>query len=355
MRGVIAAVFVASFAMLLAACGGDDATNTPANTTGPGTPTATSGPAQLSGRVEIDGSSTVFPITEAMAEEFRAVAPDVQVTVGISGTGGGFSRFCAGETDVSDASRPIKQSEADKCAAANIEFIELPVAYDGLAVMVNPQNDWVDCLTVEELHTIWAAESEGTITNWSQVREGFPDRPISLYGPGTDSGTYDYFVEAIVPDGSRGDFQASEDDNVLVQGISTDQNAIGFFGLAYYEENADRLKLIGIDDENPDNGAGCIEPSTETVEGGTYRPLSRPLFIYVGKAAADEKPQVEAFVDFYLTPENAIEYTAEVGYIPFPESTYDLINARWEARKTGHPFTTAPTTAKIDDVLRENQ
>jgi phosphate transport system substrate-binding protein len=314
MRGVIAAVFVASFAMLLAACGGDDATNTPANTTGPGTPTATSGPAQLSGRVEIDGSSTVFPITEAMAEEFRAVAPDVQVTVGISGTGGGFSRFCAGETDVSDASRPIKQSEAYKCAAANIEFIELPVAYDGLAVMVNPQNDWVDCLTVEELHTIWAAESEGTITNWSQVR-----------------------------------------DNVLVQGISTDQNAIGFFGLAYYEENADRLKLIGIDDENPDNGAGCIEPSTETVEGGTYRPLSRPLFIYVGKAAADEKPQVEAFVDFYLTPENAIEYTAEVGYIPFPESTYDLINARWEARKTGHPFTTAPTTAKIDDVLRENQ
>ena len=216
--------------------------------------------------VQIDGSSTVYPITEAMAEEFqKASKGKYRVTVGISGTGGGFKKFCRGETDIANASRPIKESEREACREAGIEFIELPVALDALAVTVNPQNDWVDHLTVEELKKIWAPEAQGEVTSWSQVREGFPDRPLHLYGPGVDSGTYDYFTEAVVGEegASRGDFTASEDDNVLVQGIANDPNALGFFGYAYYEENQNRLKALAID-----GGDGCVEPgrgSTFTV------------------------------------------------------------------------------------------
>jgi phosphate transport system substrate-binding protein len=293
--------------------------------------------AAAEGKVAIDGSSTVYPISEAVSEEFRKSHPDVKVTVGISGTGGGFKKFCAGETDISDASRPIKPTEVEACAASKIEYIELPIAYDGLAVMVNPKNDWAKCMTVKELKTLWEPEAQGKVMRWNQVRAGWPDKEVHLLGPGVDSGTYDYFTEAVVgkEHSSRGDFQASEDDNTLVQGIATDQGALGFFGVAYYQENKDKLKLVGIDDEKPENGEGCILPTHETVEKGTYQPLSRPLFIYVKRSSADD-PTVKQFVDFYLS--NARKLTEEVGYIALPEDAGKLVKARFAARTTGSIF-----------------
>jgi phosphate transport system substrate-binding protein len=268
----------------------------------------------LSGFVRIDGSSTVFPVTEAVAEEFQIANPNARVTVGISGTGGGFKKFCAGETDISDASRPIKDSEREMCAEAGIEPIEIRVAFDGLAVMVNPANDFAGCMTVDELKRIW--EPGSTVSRWSQVRDGWPDEEIKLYGPGTDSGTFDYFTEAIVgeEDASRPDFTASEDDNVLVQGISGDPYSLGYFGYAYYAENTDKLKLVAVD-----GGTGCVEPTPETVESGTYAPLSRPLFIYVSTSAL-EKPQVKAFVRYYL--EQARLLVPQVGYVPLRDQQY---------------------------------
>ncbi len=268
----------------------------------------------LSGTVRVDGSSTVFPITEAVAEEFGKKHPGVKVLVGISGTGGGFKKFVVGETDINDASRPIKAEEKEKAQANGISWVELPVAYDGLSVVVHPSNTWVDCLTVEELKRIWSPGSE--IRRWSQIRPGFPDRPLSLYGPGHDSGTFDYFTEAVVgkEKSSRTDYSASEDDNVLVQGVSRDPNALGYFGFAYYEENAGKLKLLGVD-----GGEGCVKPSRETVLQGKYRPLSRPLYIYVNISSL-RRPEVREFVRFYL--ENASELVSEVGYIPLPEEEY---------------------------------
>jgi phosphate transport system substrate-binding protein len=268
----------------------------------------------LSGTIEIDGSSTVFPITEAVAEEFRITNPEVRINVGISGTGGGFKRFVVGETDISDASRPIKQSEAETARTNGIEYIELRIAVDGLAVIVNPTNSWVDYLTVEELKRIW--EPNSAIQKWSDVRQGWPDRPITLYGPGTDSGTFDYFTEVIVgkEDASRPDYTASEDDNVLVQGIAGDPNALGYFGYAYYAENTDKLKIVPID-----AGKGPVTPSDETVKNGDYTPLSRPLFIYVNTKSM-ERPEVKAFITFYL--ENAENLVIEVGYTPLEASTY---------------------------------
>ena len=291
---------------------------------------------ELSGDVQIDGSSTVFPITEAVAEEFMAVHPRVRVTVGVSGTGGGFSKFLRGETDINDASRTIKASEREVAEQNGIQFVELPVAYDGLAVLVNPQNDFVECLTADELRRIW--EPGSTVNNWNQVRDEFPDRELTLYGPGTDSGTYDYFTEAVAGESgaSRSDFTASEDDNVLVQGIAGDPSALGYFGLAYYDNNADRLKLVAIDDENPDNGEGCIEPTPETVESGTYAPLSRPLFIYVRQQAAADSV-VHAFVNLYL--ENAGELAPEVGYVSLSSEAYDLALERYERGISGSMFT----------------
>ncbi len=291
----------------------------------------------LSGYVRIDGSSTVYPITEAVAEEFRAVGPDVRVTVGVSGTGGGFKKFVRAETDISDASRPIKEVEIKAAKAANIEFIELPVAYDGLAVVVNPKNDWCVNLTVEELKRLWSPEAQGVVTKWSQVRQGWPDSEIKLFGPGVDSGTYDYFTEAVVgkEGASRGDFTASEDDNVLVQGVASDVNGLGFFGYAYYEENKDKLRVVPIEDGNPDNGEGPITPSPESVGNGTYQPLSRPIFIYVAKAAAD-RPEVQAFVEFYL--KNAATLVREVGYIPLPADAYSLALKRFQGRVAGSVF-----------------
>jgi phosphate transport system substrate-binding protein len=288
--------------------------------------------------IQIDGSSTVYPITEAMAEEFQIEKEgEVRVTVGIAGTGGGFKKFCRGETHISDASRPIKESERAACKEAGIEFIELPVALDALTVMVNPQNDWVDYLSVDELKKVWEPDAQGEVTSWSQIREGFPDRPLTLYGAGVDSGTYDYFTEAVVGEegSSRGDFTASEDDNVLVQGISSDPNALGFFGLAYYVENQDKLKAVPI---QPPGGGEPVAPSVESARTGAYQPLSRPIFIYVSRQAADEIEAVRQFVEFYLDPENAEVLVSEVGYVPLPTEAYELALANFEKRHTGTAF-----------------
>jgi len=268
----------------------------------------------LTGMVRIDGSSTVFPVTEAVAEEFQIANQGVRVTVGISGTGGGFKKFCAGETDISDASRPIKDTELEACRAAGIDPMQVTVGYDGLAVMVNPNNTFASCMTVDELKQIWEPGSQ--ISRWNQVRSEWPDGEFELYGPGTDSGTFDYFTEAIMgeEDASRPDFTASEDDNVLVQGIAGDQYALGYFGYAYYAENQDKLKLVAID-----NGNGCVEPTPETVQSGEYAPLSRPLFIYLSQTAM-ERPEVKAFVEFYLT--NAQQLVPDVGYVPLGAEVY---------------------------------
>ena len=268
----------------------------------------------LQGAVQVDGSSTVYPITEAVAEEFLKEDRAVRVTVGISGTGGGFKRFCTGETDISDASRPIKPSEAAACAQNGVEFVELPVAYDGLSVVANPENTFCDCLTVGELKRIW--EPGSTVQRWSDVRPEWPNREIRLYGPGTDSGTFDYFTEAIVgkEDASRPDFTASEDDNVLVQGVEGDVSALGYFGYAYYVENEARLKLVGVD-----NGSGCVTPSPTTIEDGTYAPLSRPMFIYVSRQSL-ARPEVAAFVRYYM--EHAAELVPQVGYIALADTRY---------------------------------
>ncbi|MDP3063719.1 MAG: PstS family phosphate ABC transporter substrate-binding protein [Chloroflexota bacterium] len=278
------------------------------------TPTPT--PVKLSGTIEIDGSSTVFPITQAVAEEFSKVQPGVRVNVGISGTGGGFKRFTVGEIDISDASRPISASEVAAAQKNGIEYIELEVAIDGLSVMVNPQNDFVSCLTVSELKKIWAPGS--TVKNWKDVRAGFPDRPLVLYGPDTDSGTFDYFTEEIMgkAKASRADYTASADDNVLVQGINGDRNSLGYFGYAYYVENPGKLKLVAVDQEK---GKGCVTPTPETIENGTYTPLARPLYIYVSKKSL-ARPEMKEFVKFYL--ENAPKLVKEVGYIPLPVAKY---------------------------------
>ena len=270
--------------------------------------------ATLSGEIKIDGSSTVFPITEAIAEEFRAEYPDVRIPVGVSGTGGGFKKFTINEIDINDASRHIKDEEAAKAQENGIEYVEITVAYDGLSVVVNQENDWVDSLTVDELKKIWAPDSK--VKTWKDVRAEWPNEEIKLYAPGTDSGTFDYFTEEINGESGamRPDFTPSEDDNVLVQGISGDKNAIGFFGYAYYAENKDKVKVVKID-----GGSGPIEPTFETIKSGEYSPLSRPLFIYVNKASL-EREEVKTFIQFYL--ENAKELAAEVGYVALPDEEY---------------------------------
>jgi phosphate transport system substrate-binding protein len=298
--------------------------------------------------IKIDGSSTVYPITEAVAEEFQKIKRgSVKVTVGISGTGGGFKKFCRAETDISDASRPIVKKEMDSCKEAGIQYIELPVAYDGLAVMVNPKNNWVRSMTVAELKKIWEPAAEGKITKWNQVNPSWPDTPLKLYGPGVDSGTFDYFTEAIVGKSrsSRGDFTASEDDNVLVQGIASDRGGLGFFGYAYYAENRDKLKLVAID-----GGRGPVLPSEKTVMDGTYYPLSRPIFIYVNKKSAT-RPEVKEFVEFYF--KNASKLVKQVKYIPLPDRAYKLAEERFAKRVTGTVFGgEAKVGMKVEDLLK---
>jgi phosphate transport system substrate-binding protein len=282
--------------LVLGACGGGDQ---------PG----------LSGTIEIDGSSTVFPITQAVAEEFFLLNRGAQVNVSVSGTGGGFKRFIVGETDISNASRHLKDSEVEIAAANGVDFIEMRVGTDGLSVLVNIENDFVECLTVEELRLMWMPGS--TVNNWNQVRTSFPDQPIRLYGPDTDSGTFDYFTEEINGDAqsSRDDYTASADDNVLVQGVAGDRNALGYFGFAYYTENSDKVRAVAID-----NGSGCVAPTVETIESGAYAPLARPLYIYVNRASLDEE-LVAAFLRFYM--ESAAELAREVGYVPAAAAVYE--------------------------------
>ena len=336
-------------ALLFAACSGADDEQAPAVARQEQEQQQESGErlADVEGEIAVDGSSTVFPIIEAMAEEFGIETErGVRVTVGVSGTGGGFKRFCAGETDVSNASRPIKPEEAELCAAAGIAFIEVPVAFDGLTVVINPDNDWVDYLTVDELNHIFRPDDFAT--SWADVRDGFPDVEIALYAPGADSGTFDYFTEAINGDNGvhRSDNTTfSEDDNVLVQGVSADRGGIGYFGFSYYANNADALRAVPVV-----NDAGeAIIPSNETINDGTYNPLSRPLLIYVS-AASLERKEVAAFVEYILTDGVWLVDTPEVGYVQLPEAIYSAVLARVERRETGSAMASAAEGATLAEI-----
>jgi phosphate transport system substrate-binding protein len=333
------AVVACAAVVSLAACGKQDSGS--ATDTQPTQST-------LSGTIRVDGSSTVLPISEAVAEEFAKAHPKVQPTVGKSGTGGGFKKFANGEVDITGASRPIREEEDALCKKNGIEYIEIPVAYDATAVVVNPQNTWCDSLTVAELKKIWEPAAQGKIVNWSQVRPGFPNERLVLFGAGTDSGTFDYFTAAIVgkEKASRGDYTPSEDDDVLVQGVSRTKGGLGYFGLAYYENNQDKLKLVAID-----NGSGPVKPSRETVLNGTYQPLARPLFIYVSVKAL-ERPEVAEFVKFYI--QNAGKLAEEVGYIGLPEKVYALVQERVERRITGSAFGAhgSQVGVKLEDLYK---
>jgi len=284
--------------------------------------------------VKVDGSSTVFPVTEAVAEEFqKSMKGKVRVTVGISGTGGGFKKFCNGETDISDASRPIKPSEVELCEKNGVEYIELPVAYDALTVVVNPKNGFLTSISIEELKKMWEPAAQGKITKWNQINPAWPDAPLKLFGAGADSGTFDYFTEAVTgkSKSSRGDFTASEDDNVLVQGVSRDLNAIGFFGYAYYFENRDKLKGVPVSWK----GSKAIPPSMETVLDGSYQPLSRPIFIYVSAKAA-QRPEVKQFVEFYNR--HGEKLAREVKYVPLPQKAYQYNMDSMTKNRVGTKF-----------------
>ena len=291
---------------LLAGCGGGRGGDASGTTTA-----ATGGGSDLSGRIEADGSSTVGPYTTAAAERFQQQNPDVQITVGVSGTGGGFERFCRGETDLSNASRPIKDEEAAACKAKGVEYVEFQVANDALTVVVNKDNDWVTCLTTEQLKKIWGPGSK--VSNWNQIDTSFPDQKLALFGPGTDSGTFDYFTEVINGEAgaSRSDYNASEDDNTTVTGVAGEKGGLGYFGFSYFEENQDKLNAVEID-----GGDGCVAPSVETAQDGSYKPLSRPLFIYVKKDAL-QRPEVEAFLRYILDQETAIAGAAQ--FVPLTD------------------------------------
>lgn len=305
---------------------------------------ANAGGSTASKEIKIDGSSTVYPIMERMAELYGEKNPKARPTIGTSGTGGGFKKFVAGEIDIANASRPIEMEEIEKAKQNGIEFVELPIAFDGLSVVINPKNDFAETLTVEELKKIW--EPGSTVKKWSDVRPGFPDKPIQLFGAGTDSGTFDYFTLAIngKEKASRADFQASEDDNTLVQGVAGDQYALGYFGFAYYEQNKDKLKVVRVD-----NGSGGVAPSPETIADGRYQPLSRPLLIYVNKKSLD-RPEVVEFLTFIFTEgKNGI---GQVGYVPLPDDAYAAVLEHLEARKTGTYFKGAEIGLKIDEILQ---
>ena len=293
----------------------------------------TSGYASAADKViKIDGSSTVYPVTEAVAEEFQ-IATKNKVTVGESGTGAGFKKFCRGETDISNASRPIAQKEMDACKEAGIQFIELPIAFDALTVVVNSKNDWVKSLSVEELKKMW--EPKSSVKNWKQVNAAYPDKALALYGPGTASGTFDYFTEAIngKSKASRTDYTPSEDDNVLVQGVSGNAGGLAYFGYAYYEENKDKLRAIPI---SAKAGSPAVMPSPEAVKDGTYQPLARPIFIYVNATSAAFKPEVKAFVNYYL--EHAPTLVKEVKYVPLTTEDYAAVKEHFKALKPGTGF-----------------
>ncbi len=312
---------------------------------------ASCGPKNGSGVIKIDGSSTVFPLCEAVAEEFQKHKQGkVKVTVGISGTGGGFKKFVRGETDISNASRPILKEEMDQAKANGIEYIELPVCFDALTVAVNPQNDWVSSMTVEELKKIWEPDAQSKITRWNQIRPEWPDEEIVLFGAGADSGTFDYFTEAIVgkAKSSRGDFTASEDDNVLVQGMAGSKYALGYLPYSYYSANSSRLKALAIQwDEN--SVKEPVMPTLENVLQGTYNPLSRPLFIYINRKAM-EKPEVREFVEFFLN--NAAKLAQEVKYLPLPPRAYELALERFRKEDIGTAFGGTPEVGlQVEEIL----
>lgn len=327
--------WIGSFALivLLAGCGGSEDTD------------------GLSGSIRIDGSSTVYPLSEAVAEEFLNAHPDVSVTVGESGTGGGFSKFLRKETAINDASRPITSTEREQARENGIEYIEIPVAYDGIAVTTHPEVDFFECLTVEELRSIWRPNNP--VNNWSQVRDGFPDLPIELYGPDTASGTYDYFTEAVVGESgaSRADYTSSTDDNVLVRGVSGTSGALGYFGYAYYKNNSDKLRRVALDPDSLDGGVRCTAPVDSTIQSGSYVPLSRPLFMYIRADAADQEA-VQEYLDFYMS--NADELASAVGYVPLSEEAYELARQRFENRVTGTLFGQegVGAGARVEEVLR---
>lgn len=300
----LAAATILIAALALSACAGESAGDSGEN---------------LSGTVVSDGSSTVGPLTKAASIQFAGVQADVAVTVQITGTGGGFRSFCSGETDISNASRPIDDDEVAKCEAAGVEYTEIVIANDGISVVVNPENNWVDCLTVDQLKTIWAPDSQGSVTNWNQVDASYPDVPLILFGPGADSGTFDYFTEAINGEegSSRSDYTGSEDDDVTVQGVKTDEGALGYFGFTYLEENAEVVKGLEVD-----GGDGCVAPSVETVQDGTYAPLGRPLFIYVNNTSYTDEAAVKAFVDYYV--ENADAIAQSSLFVPLTDEQTDI-------------------------------
>ena len=333
-----ASSLVLATSLLAAACGGGAPADAPA------------APAVIA----IDGSSTVYPVTEAVAEEFQKTMPGTHVTVGRSGTGGGFQKFCRNETVISNASRPITATEIDACQKSGATYVELPVAYDGLTVVVHSKNTWATSITVAELKKLWEPAAQGKVMRWNQIRPSWPNQEIHLFGPGVDSGTFDYFTEVIngKAKASRGDYTSSEDDNVLVQGVAGDANSLGYMGLAYYVENKDRMKLVAVDDGDPANGAGPIEPSVETVRGGTYRPLSRPLFIYVN-ATALSRPEVQKFIEYYIT--HAKELIEEVGYVPLSDAEQQLVRDRFAAKTTGTMYGSTSTLsahASLEERLK---
>jgi phosphate transport system substrate-binding protein len=320
---LLTGVFLLTLALVLAGCGGGGEKKEDENKTED--TKAQKGGGGDSGQIAIEGSSTMFPITQAAAEGFNQQNPEVRITVGGAGTGDGFEAFCSGETQISDASRPIEEEEAQTCQENGVEFIELPVALDALSVVVNPRNDFADDITIDQLRTLWEPDAEGQITQWNQVNPEWPSQQINLYGPGTQSGTFDYFTEEVVgkPKESRSDYQASEDDNVLVQGVVGDPNALGYFGLSYYLQNQQQLKALTVEG---------VVPSAETAQSGEY-PLARPLFIYVSTQALEENPSIEEFVNFYL--ENVNQFVEQVQYVPLPEGGVQEARERFQNRTTG--------------------
>jgi len=336
-------VVAGALATVLVACGADDKgpedlTGMPmAGDTAARAPGVAEARARLKGEIVGDGSSTVFPITAAAAEEFRKQARDVKISVGIAGTGGGFKKFCNGETDLQNASRPITPTEMDACKAKGVEYIEMPVAFDAISVVVSSKNTFLSCITVAELKKMWEPGAQGKVMRWNQVNPKWPDQPLKLFGPGADSGTFDYFTEAIngKAKASRGDYQASEDDNVLVKGVSDDPYAVGYFGLAYYEENASKLKAVAIDAKGDGR---CVTPSIATVKDASYPSLARPLFVYVTKPAS-ERPEVKAFIEFYLSKEFTPKIQSrEVGYVTVDDALYAASLKRFQAGTLGTLF-----------------
>jgi len=332
-----AALIVLAASLALAACGPRSADQTAAD--------GGAAPPQV---ISLDGSSTVFPISEAIAEEFQMANRQLRVTVGVAGTGGGMRKFCRGEVDIANASRPIQKEEMAACEASGIEYFELPVAYDALSVVVNPANTWVNDISIEELRKIWEPQAQGVITRWNQINPAWPDQPINLYGAGADSGTFDYFTEVITgkAKSSRGDYTASEDDNVLVQGVANDVNALGYFGFAFYVDNQAKVRSLGI---KATADATPVLPSVASVIDGSYMPLARPMFIYVSTKAY-ERPEVKQFLEFYFSSVGRL--AGEVNYVPLPPRAYDLVRQHLTEGRVGTVFRGEPATAvSIEDLL----